>query len=80
MPRSGCRRRGPIPALRHPAGRSCERASGRCTGATAGLDEPGALAVYGRLIEQTLANARGIGVAASLTGPITRGDGGTLEA
>ncbi len=49
-------------------------------GATAGLDEPGALAIYGRLIEQTLANARGIGVAASLTGPITRGDGGTLEA
>ncbi|MGZ6265980.1 MAG: Rossmann-like and DUF2520 domain-containing protein [Candidatus Limnocylindrales bacterium] len=49
-------------------------------GAAAGLDEPGALAVYGQLIEQTLANARGIGVAASLTGPITRGDGGTLEA
>ncbi|MGZ6314843.1 MAG: DUF2520 domain-containing protein, partial [Candidatus Limnocylindrales bacterium] len=49
-------------------------------GAAADLDEPGALAVYGRLIEQTLANARGIGVAASLTGPITRGDGGTLEA
>jgi predicted short-subunit dehydrogenase-like oxidoreductase (DUF2520 family) len=49
-------------------------------GAAAGLDERGSLAVYGRLIEQTLANARSAGVAASLTGPITRGDGGTLEA
>ncbi len=49
-------------------------------GAAVGLDEPGALAVYGRLVEQTLANARGMGVAASLTGPITRGDSGTLEA
>lgn len=48
-------------------------------GAAAGLDERGALAVYGRLIEQTLANARSMGVAASLTGPITRGDSGTLE-
>jgi len=49
-------------------------------GAAAGLDERGSLAVYGRLIEQTLANARDMGVAASLTGPITRGDCGTLEA
>ena len=49
-------------------------------GAAVGLDEPGALAVYGRLIEQTLANARADGVAASLTGPITRADAGTLEA
>jgi predicted short-subunit dehydrogenase-like oxidoreductase (DUF2520 family) len=49
-------------------------------GAAAGLDERGSLAVYGRLIEQTLANARAMGVAASLTGPITRGDSGTLEA
>jgi predicted short-subunit dehydrogenase-like oxidoreductase (DUF2520 family) len=49
-------------------------------GAAAGLDERGALAVYGRLIEQTLANARAVGVQAALTGPITRGDVGTLEA
>jgi predicted short-subunit dehydrogenase-like oxidoreductase (DUF2520 family) len=49
-------------------------------GAVAGLDERGALGVYGKLIEETLANARAMGVAASLTGPITRGDLGTLEA
>jgi predicted short-subunit dehydrogenase-like oxidoreductase (DUF2520 family) len=48
--------------------------------ATAGLDERGALAIYGRLIEQTLANARAVGVAQALTGPITRGDAGTLAA
>jgi predicted short-subunit dehydrogenase-like oxidoreductase (DUF2520 family) len=48
-------------------------------GAVAGMDERGSLAVYGRLVEQTLANARAIGVPASLTGPITRGDVGTLE-
>lgn len=48
-------------------------------GAVAGLDEHGALAVYGRLVEQTLANARTIGVSAALTGPITRGDAGTIE-
>jgi predicted short-subunit dehydrogenase-like oxidoreductase (DUF2520 family) len=49
-------------------------------GAVAGLDEGESLAVYGRLAEQTLANARGVGVAASLTGPITRGDVGTVAA
>lgn len=49
-------------------------------GAVAGLDERGSLAVYGRLIEQTLANARAVGVGAALTGPITRGDAGTLAA
>jgi predicted short-subunit dehydrogenase-like oxidoreductase (DUF2520 family) len=48
-------------------------------GAAAGLDERGALAVYGRLVEQTLANARALGVSAALTGPITRGDVGTIE-
>jgi predicted short-subunit dehydrogenase-like oxidoreductase (DUF2520 family) len=48
--------------------------------ATAGLDERGALAIYGRLMEQTLANARANGVAAALTGPIVRGDAGTVEA
>jgi predicted short-subunit dehydrogenase-like oxidoreductase (DUF2520 family) len=49
-------------------------------GAAAGLDERGSLAVYGRLVEQTLANARAIGVNAALTGPIPRGDAGTVEA
>lgn len=48
-------------------------------GRVAGLDEPGSLAIYGRLIEQTLANARALGVAKSLTGPLARGDVGTLD-
>lgn len=48
--------------------------------ATAGIDEPGSLAIYGRLVEQTLANARAGGVAQALTGPIVRGDAGTVEA
>ncbi|MFP5343818.1 MAG: Rossmann-like and DUF2520 domain-containing protein [Candidatus Limnocylindria bacterium] len=49
-------------------------------GAVAGLDEAGALAVYGPLIEGTLGNARALGIRAALTGPMTRGDVGTLEA
>jgi len=47
-------------------------------GRVAGLDEPGALAIYAPLIEGTLANARALGVRAALTGPMTRGDVGTL--
>ena len=47
-------------------------------GRAAGLDEAGALTIYGPLIEGTLANARALGIAAALTGPITRGDVGTL--
>jgi len=47
-------------------------------GRVAGLDEAGSLAVYGPLIEQTLGNARALGVAAALTGPMTRGDRGTV--
>jgi predicted short-subunit dehydrogenase-like oxidoreductase (DUF2520 family) len=46
----------------------------------AGLDEAGALAIYGPLIEGTLGNARALGIRAALTGPMTRGDVGTLEA
>lgn len=46
----------------------------------AGLDEAGALAIYGPLIEGTLANARALGIRQALTGPVTRGDIGTLEA
>ncbi|HEX7590529.1 MAG TPA: DUF2520 domain-containing protein [Candidatus Limnocylindrales bacterium] len=49
-------------------------------GAVAGLDEAGSLAVYGRLMEQTLANAQAIGIGPALTGPITRGDAGTVQA
>lgn len=49
-------------------------------GAVAGLDEPGALAIYGPLIEGTLGNARALGIRAALTGPMTRGDVGTLTA
>ncbi len=48
-------------------------------GRVAGLDESGSLAVYGRLIEQTMDNARALGIRAALTGPITRGDAGTLD-
>jgi predicted short-subunit dehydrogenase-like oxidoreductase (DUF2520 family) len=47
-------------------------------GHAAGLDEAGSLAIYGGLIEQTLGNARALGIAAALTGPMTRGDVGTL--
>jgi len=49
-------------------------------GAVAGLDEAGALAIYGPLIEGTLGNARALGIEAALTGPMTRGDTGTLDA
>lgn len=49
-------------------------------GRVAGLDEAGTLAVYGPLIEGTLGNARSLGIRASLTGPMTRGDLGTLRA
>jgi predicted short-subunit dehydrogenase-like oxidoreductase (DUF2520 family) len=49
-------------------------------GRVAGLDEAGSLAIYGSLIEQTLGNARTLGIAAALTGPMTRGDTGTVAA
>lgn len=49
-------------------------------GRVAGLDEAGALAIYGPLIEGTLGNARALGIRAALTGPMTRGDVGTLRA
>jgi predicted short-subunit dehydrogenase-like oxidoreductase (DUF2520 family) len=49
-------------------------------GRVAGLDEAAALAVYTPLIEQTLGNAAAIGIRAALTGPMTRGDVGTLQA
>jgi predicted short-subunit dehydrogenase-like oxidoreductase (DUF2520 family) len=49
-------------------------------GRVAGLDEAGSLAIYGPLIEGTLGNAKALGIRAALTGPMTRGDVGTLEA
>jgi predicted short-subunit dehydrogenase-like oxidoreductase (DUF2520 family) len=49
-------------------------------GRVAGLDEAGSLAIYGPLIEGTLGNARALGVRGALTGPIARGDVGTLDA
>ncbi|MEA2538152.1 MAG: hypothetical protein QOF11_2386 [Chloroflexota bacterium] len=49
-------------------------------GRVAGLDEAGSLAIYGPLIEQTLGNSRVLGIKTALTGPLTRGDVGTLEA
>ncbi len=49
-------------------------------GRIAGLDEAGSLAIYGALVEGTLENARALGIRAALTGPMTRGDVGTLEA
>ena len=48
-------------------------------GRVAGLDEAGSLAIYGPLIEQTLGNARTLGIGAALTGPMTRGDRGTVR-
>ncbi|OGO55727.1 MAG: hypothetical protein A2V84_03685 [Chloroflexi bacterium RBG_16_70_13] len=48
-------------------------------GRVAGLDEAGSLSIYGRLAEQSLANARVLGIARALTGPMTRGDVGTLD-
>jgi len=49
-------------------------------GRVAGLDEAGALSIYGPLIEGTLGNARVLGIRSALTGPMTRGDIGTLRA
>ena len=49
-------------------------------GRVAGLDEAGSLDIYGPLIEGTLGNARALGIRAALTGPLARGDVGTLEA
>ncbi|HYL41388.1 MAG TPA: DUF2520 domain-containing protein, partial [Candidatus Binatus sp.] len=47
-------------------------------GRVAGLDEPGSLAIYGGLVEQTLGNARALGLDRALTGPMVRGDLGTI--
>jgi predicted short-subunit dehydrogenase-like oxidoreductase (DUF2520 family) len=49
-------------------------------GRVAGLDASDALAMYGSLIPQGLANAAAVGLDDALTGPIVRGDVGTLRA
>ena len=49
-------------------------------GRGAGLDETGALTIYAPLVRQNLANAERLGIRAALTGPIVRGDAGTLRA
>ena len=49
-------------------------------GRGAGLDETGALTIYAPLVRQNLANAEQLGIRAALTGPIVRGDAGTLRA
>jgi len=49
-------------------------------GATAGLDEATSIDVFGRLTAQTLVNILAGGLAPALTGPITRGDAGTVAA
>jgi predicted short-subunit dehydrogenase-like oxidoreductase (DUF2520 family) len=48
--------------------------------APTGLDEAGALAVYGPLAAHALANARALGTGPALTGPAVRGDAGTVRA
>jgi len=45
-----------------------------------GLDEAGALRIFLPLVEQTIANARSLGIDAALTGPAVRGDAGTVTA
>lgn len=46
----------------------------------AGMDEATAVEVYGSLVRQGLANAAALGVGGALTGPVPRGDLGTLRA
>jgi predicted short-subunit dehydrogenase-like oxidoreductase (DUF2520 family) len=48
-------------------------------GRGAGLDERGSLAIYGPLIRQSLANAEALGIESALTGPLLRGDVGTVR-
>jgi predicted short-subunit dehydrogenase-like oxidoreductase (DUF2520 family) len=50
------------------------------TARLAGLDDAEALAVYGPLARQALANVDELGTEQALTGPVGRGDAGTVEA
>jgi predicted short-subunit dehydrogenase-like oxidoreductase (DUF2520 family) len=49
-------------------------------GRGAGLEEQEALAIYAPLVRQSLENAERLGVRTALTGPVVRGDAGTVEA
>lgn len=49
-------------------------------GRGAGLDERASLAIYLPLVRQALSGAETLGVSAALTGPIVRGDAGTVRA
>lgn len=44
-----------------------------------GLDEAGALAIYGPLVRGALGNAEQLGIGVALTGPLVRGDVGTVR-
>ncbi len=44
------------------------------------MEEATAVEVYGSLVRQGLVNAREVGIGAALTGPVVRGDVGTLRA
>jgi predicted short-subunit dehydrogenase-like oxidoreductase (DUF2520 family) len=48
-------------------------------GRVAGLDPATAVEVYGSLVRQGLANAAALGVDEALTGPVSRGDPGTVR-
>lgn len=48
-------------------------------GRGAGLDEAGSLAIFAPLIRQSLANAEALGIRDALTGPLLRGDVGTVR-
>lgn len=48
-------------------------------GRGAGLDEAGSLAIFGPLVRQSLANAESLGIRDALTGPLLRGDIGTVR-
>jgi predicted short-subunit dehydrogenase-like oxidoreductase (DUF2520 family) len=50
------------------------------TARLAGLDDEDALAAYGPLARQALANVEELGTEQALTGPVGRGDAGTVEA
>jgi predicted short-subunit dehydrogenase-like oxidoreductase (DUF2520 family) len=48
-------------------------------GGAAGLDERGSLAIYAPLVRAALANAERLGTRDALTGPVVRGDVGTIR-
>jgi len=48
-------------------------------GRGAGLDEAGSLAIFGPLVRQSLQNAEALGIRDALTGPLLRGDIGTVR-